>query len=50
MDRHWSDVRCIFLELHVTNPMPLWTRRENVPAMAKPINIVKKAVLHQVNH
>ena len=28
----------------------LWMRRGDVPAIAKPTNIVKKAVKHQVNH
>jgi len=44
MDRHWLDVRCRSLKLGVkTNGNALDMDRENVPAIAKPINIVKKA-------
>lgn len=46
MDLHWSDVRCISLELNVTNAMASWTCREDVPAIDKPTNIVKKAIHH----
>lgn len=49
MDPHLLDVRCISLGLFVTKRNALWTRRGDVPAIAKPTNIVKKAK-HQVNH
>jgi len=45
MGHHWSDVRYIFLELRYKQNA-FWTPRdsEDVPAIAKPTNIVKKAI------